>query len=172
MQHRRRLDQVLADDFVADLDSLNLDEVRERRRTAHEVENELSYYRRLLHGRLDLLRFEQRRRSGEEERSLIDALASILADPDRPAGGHGRHIDTDLPPLPDVGKREIDGVLGDDVLLNIDEIDDDGIVEAIAALEEVEARYSEDRRRVQEVEDVLSARLGELYRADTDQVGS
>jgi len=50
-----------------------------------DLEGELSYYRRLLHGRLDLLNFELRRRSGEETRSLIEALPEILADGDQPA---------------------------------------------------------------------------------------
>src|SRR5690554_5280535 len=113
---RRRIDQVLDPAFLADLDDLDLEELSRRRRLADDVENELSYYRRLLHGRMDLIRFEQRRRRGEESRSLIEALPQILSDRERPESPRGRHVVTDLPPLPDVGRREVDQVLGDDVL--------------------------------------------------------
>ena len=79
-QHRRRLDRVLDPDYLEGLDDMTLDQLREHRSTAVEVENELSYYRRLLYGRMDLVKFEQRRRSGEEDRSLIDSLVDILTD--------------------------------------------------------------------------------------------
>lgn len=175
MPSRRRLDTILDEEFTADLHSVELDVLRERRQLANDVENELSYYRRLLHGRLDLLRFEQRRRSGEERRSLIEALPEILADP-QPAGGQeasGRHIVTDLPPLPDVGRRDIDLVLGDDVLTRLDEIDDEGLSAAIDAVAELASDYSEQRRKVQEVADQISAVIAERYRTgQTDPVGS
>jgi hypothetical protein len=82
-QRHRRLDQVLAPEFTADIEAFDLDELRRRRNLADEVETELSYYRRLLHGRMDLLAFEQRRRRGEELRSLIEALPEILVGRER-----------------------------------------------------------------------------------------
>ena len=45
------LDQALSEDFSTNLGELSLDEVRSRRDMAEEVERELSYYHRLLHGR-------------------------------------------------------------------------------------------------------------------------
>lgn len=166
-QARRRLDEVLDPDFVLGLDDLDLDSLRDRRGLADEVENELSYYRRLLHGRIDLLRFEQRRRSGEEQRSLIEALPEILAD--GPTGGrrHAVHLSTDLPPLPDVGRRDIDRLLGDDVLLRIDEVTDDEVSEAIEALGEMATEVSESRRRVQDVADTLAEAVTARYRSDS-----
>ena len=175
MPSRRRIDLILDEQFTADLDSVGIDALRERRQLANDVENELSYYRRLLHGRLDLLRFEQRRRKGEEDRSLIEALPEILADPE-PAGTHGgaqRHFVTDLPPLPEVGRRDIDFVLGDDALTRLDEIDDEALAEAIDGVAELAAGYSADRRRVQEVADHLAAVIAERYRTGhSDPVGS
>jgi hypothetical protein len=166
MQARRRIDQVLAPDFIEGLDDLSIDEIRDRRQLAGEVENELSYYRRLLHGRMDLIRFEQRRRSGDETRSLIEALPQILADPGSPTPPRtGRHVVTDLPMLPDVGKRPIDQILGDDVLLRLDDIDDDGLAAALDDLSTIESDMSDNRRRVQEVEDVLATVLAERYRS-------
>ncbi len=169
---RRRIDQVLDPEFVSGLDELDLDAVRERRRLAREVENELSYYRRLLHGRLDLLAFEQRRRDGTETRSLIEALAEILSDGPHSRSGQPRHVDTDLPPLPDVGKRDIDAVLGDDALLRLDQIDEEGIRRSMDALTAMADEISEQRRAVQEVEDVLSEVVTRRYRSQAEDVPS
>lgn len=170
MPTRRRIDQILEPGFAEDLDSLDLAEVRRRRLLARDVENELSFYRRLLHGRMDLIRFEQRRRRGEETRSLIEALPHILADAP-PTGHRGRHVVTDLPPLPDVGRREVDSVLGDDVLIRLDEIDDGELESALEAIGEVEAEISEQRRQVQEAEDTLASHLAARYRS-ADESGS
>ena len=165
MQTRRRIDQVLEDGF-ATVEGIDLDELRARRQLAHHVENELSYYRRLLHGRMDLIRFEQRRRTGEEKRSLIEALPEILADDPNPAAGRGRHIATDLPILPDNGKRNIDHILGDDVLTRLADIGDADLATALESVEELERRLSEQRRQVQGVEDILADELAARYRTD------
>lgn len=159
--HRRRLDQVLDETFLAGIDELDREELRTRRLLARDVENELSYYRRLLHGRMDLLRFEQRRRRGEETRSLIEALPQILADRDRPSATHGRLAMTDLPPLPEEGRRPIDQVLGADVLGHLDEIDDDRLESVIGELRGMEEEISTQRRKVQEVVDRLAVLLAE-----------
>lgn len=175
MPTRRRIDIILAEDFSADLDSVGTDALRERRQMANDVENELSYYRRLLHGRLDLLRFEQRRRTGEESRSLIEALPEILADPAprQSDTSHARHVVTDLPPFPEVGRREIDLVLGNDVLTRLDEIDDETLSDAIDAVAELAADYSEQRRRIQVIADQISGVIAERYRTgQSDPVGS
>jgi hypothetical protein len=167
MQARRRLDQVLDESFLSDIGGIPLEELRSRRQLAVEVENELSYYRRLLHGRMDLLRFEQRRRSGQEKRSLIESLAEILSDPSRGEGHEPRRVilDTDLPPMPETGRREVDAVLGDDVLANLDSVDDEGIERAIGAVQEIEEVISGKRQQVQQVADFLATQIAERYRA-------
>lgn len=171
MPARRRLDQVLDPDFVSGIDEIDLEELRARRQMAVEVENEMSYYRRLLHGRMDLLRFEQRRRSGEETRSLVDSLTEILSDPERSPDSDQRRaiLDTDLPPLPDTGRREVDAVLGDDVLVKLDSVDDEGVAKAIDAVSAIEREISEKRHRVQKVADLLATQIAERYRTGTSE---
>lgn len=156
---RRRLDQVLAEDFLGGIDVADGEEIERRRILAREVENELSYYRRIVHGRMDLIRFEMRRRSGEETRSIVEALPQILADPDRPPSTRSRYVPADLPPLPDVGRRPIDHLLGDDVLTRLDEIDDEGLAAALEDLDEMERELSRQRKAVQHVVDSLAAAL-------------
>jgi hypothetical protein len=45
-EHRRRIDLVLEPEYLADLSSVGLDELRERREAAEDVETQISYYRR------------------------------------------------------------------------------------------------------------------------------
>jgi hypothetical protein len=163
-QDRRRIDEVLDPPFAEGLDDLPLDELRRRRGLADEVENELSYYRRLLHGRLDLIRFEQRRRAGEEERELIDALVDVLSDAPSGGGRRASHILTDLPPLPDVGRREIDQVLGDDVLIRLDDASDDDLTESVRTLDEMVSEISVHRIEVQRVADLLAEAVDRRHR--------
>lgn len=170
MSGQRRIDQILSPEFVEGLDELDIEELRARRRLAREVENELSYYRRMLHGRLDLLRFELKRRRGEETRTLIEALPEILSGEVWTASSHGRAFATDLPPIPEVAKREIDRVLGDDLLTRLDTIDESSVDAAIEAIETVEAEISAERHRVQQVEDVVVEAFSR--RLATDSVDS
>lgn len=161
---RRRLDQVLDPEFTEDVESLDLDELRRRRDMADEVENELSYYRRLLHGRMDLVAFELRRRRGDEERSLLDALPEILAGRDRSGGGPARHLSTELPPLPIKGRRLVDRVLGSDLMIRLGELNGEELEEAATELAEVEAELSGARSRVQAVLDALQAEVVARYK--------
>jgi uncharacterized protein (DUF433 family) len=167
---RRRIDIVLEPEYLDGLPELDLDEVRRRRVTAEDVEAQISYYRRLLHGRMDLLDFEQRRRRGEEERSIIDALPEILAK-GMILGSEPtlRHIET-MPPLPSVtGRRLIDKIMDDGVLTNLPELTDEEITEALERLREVESELSVQRRQLHQVIDTLQEEMVSRYRSQQDE---
>lgn len=163
-EHRRRIDQIMEPDFVDGLEDLSLDELRNRRRMCDEVENEMSYYRRMLHGRMDLLGFELRRRSGEETRSLIEALPEILTEG---ASGHvpsGRPTKVTLPDLPDQRRRHIDEVLEADFLTRIALVDDDELNDIQRSLVEAEADISAQRHAVQEAFNAVQFELTRRYK--------
>lgn len=167
---RRRIDIVLEPEYLEDLQGLDLNEVRRRRDTATDVEAQISYYRRLLHGRMDLLDFEQRRRRGEEERSILEALPDILAKGmvlgTEPAL---KHIET-MPPLPSVtGRRLIDKIMDDGVLANLPDLTDDELSEAIDRLREVETHLSNQRRQLHQVIDKLQDEMVSRYRSQQDE---
>lgn len=167
---RRRIDIVLEPEYLDGLSNLDLDELRRRRVTAEDVEAQISYYRRLLHGRMDLLDFEQRRRRGEEERSILDALPEILAkgmilgtEPTL------KHIET-MPPLPSVtGRRLIDKIMDDGVLTSLPELTDEEIAEALERLREVESELSVQRRQLHQVIDTLQEEMVSRYRSQQDE---
>lgn len=163
---RRRIDQVREPEFIAEVASLTLDELRARRDLAEEVETELSYYRRLLHGRMDLIAFEQRRRRGEEDRSLIDALPEILTGRERTGGSRARHLSTDLPDLPVKGRRQLDRILGNDLMIRLPDLSEGDLVEAAAELAEMEAEVSAVRLEVQAILDLLQSEVVARYKSD------
>lgn len=168
--NRRRIDVVLEPDYLEGLAELDLDEVRRRRDTATDVEAQISYYRRLLHGRMDLLDFEQRRRRGEDERSILEALPEILAS-GMVLGSEPslRHIET-MPPLPSVtGRRLIDKIMDDGILASLPELSDDEISEAIERLRDVETQLSGQRRQLHQVIDTLQDEMVSRYRSQQDE---
>lgn len=166
-QNRRRIDQILDPEFSNDVGELELDELRTRRDFAEEVERELSYYRRVLHGRMDLLAFELRRRRGEEHRTLIEALPDIIAaglTGDGLGVGDTRHLSLELD-LPKVtGRRAIDQVLEDDALTRVAEMDEEELAAAQHALTEAESEISVRRRTLHGVIDRLQAEIIDRYK--------
>jgi hypothetical protein len=162
--HRRRIDQVLDPSFVADLEGVDLDTLRERRSTADDVETELSYYRRLLHGRMDLLAFELRRRAGEESRTIMEALPEILGAGERASAEAGRKPTALAPELPSEGQRAIDRVLDDDFLSRLPSLSDEELEEIQTMLTDTEQEVSTRRRAVQEIFDRIQSEILRRYR--------
>ncbi len=163
---RRRIDQVTDPAYVQDLGSLSIDELRDRRHILDDLDTEFSFYRRMLHGRMDLLSFEMKRRSGEETRTLIEALPQILADGvDGPSRNTiPRDLSLTLPELAGSGNRSIDRVLGDGFLAHLPSLDDGELEEIQAALTEAEHQVSTQRRSVYDVFDRINEEITRRYR--------
>lgn len=165
-QGNRRIDKVLAADFATGLEALPLADIRERRREAEQEEVDLSYLRRVLQGRLDILRAELARRGGEET-DLIQALPRILADDpgSGPRGlrGLGRHAAAE-PSRADAHRRHVESMIADVDLSNPQGHDDAELREILTRLEDEERRVSVQRRAVQSVMDALTAEVTRRYR--------
>jgi Asp-tRNA(Asn)/Glu-tRNA(Gln) amidotransferase B subunit len=160
----RRIDKVLDPDFVTGLGELTLDDLRERRREAEQEETDLSYLRRLLQGRLDILRAELARRGGEQT-DLVQALPHIRAD-DQPASaprGLGRHIVAE-PSRADAHRRHVEQLVADVDLSNPDAHDDASLRRVLETLQAEEHKVSDSRREVQRVMDALTGEVTRRYR--------
>jgi len=166
---RRRIDRVLAPDFVENLSHLDLDTVRARRAQADQEEADLSYARRLLQGRLDLLRAEEARRRGEgpltirprSDEEIVAALKQILADDTREDFGLGRHPGAE-PTRVGEHRREAERAVADVGGSDL-EMTDPRLAESIARLSEIESRVSRSRRKVQAVMDTLTDEIARRY---------
>src|SRR5439155_26894078 len=76
---RRRVDRVRGEGFLEGLSELSLQELRERRHDAEQEDADLSYIRRLLQGRLDIIRAEIERREQATGQKVVDRLGEVLA---------------------------------------------------------------------------------------------
>ena len=174
-KHRRRIDRVLESDFTEQLNGVPVEELRSRRQMLDDLDTELSYYRRMLHGKLDLLDFELRRRSGEETRSLIEALPEILADPPsaRTSNPLDKELSLDLPDLAGEGRRAVDQALSDDFLARLPFLEDDELTSVRDSLAKTEKSVSDQRRAVHDAHDAITGELTQRYRegvADADEL--
>ena len=176
---RRRIDRVLAPGFLDELSTLDLDEVRARRVDAEQEEVDLSYVRRMLQGRLDLLRAEQRARSNGEpslpgpraaagvrtDAEIVDHLAHILADEPRTDHGLGRHLGNALPSRIGEHRREAERAVADVGSSDTTGLADTELAATIDNLADVERRVSSARRQVQAVVDALTHEIAQRYAA-------
>lgn len=174
-QQRRRIDRVMDPSFTEGLEHLDTDEIRARRTMLDDLDTEYSYYRRILHGRMDLLDFELDRRAGTETRSLIEALPDILSD--GASGTTANPLDKELsletPEFAGAGRREVDKALADDFLVRLPRLSDDELAEIRAGLAASESEVSVQRRAVYNAYDLITSELTKRYRdgtADADEL--
>jgi hypothetical protein len=167
---RRRIDRVLAADYVLSLGGLPLAELRERRNEAAQEETDLSYLRRLLHARIDIVRAEQQRRSTGGESRIVDQLAAILSDNAiGPAMGSGRHQQLE-PSRAGEHRRQGEALVGNSDLSDVSALSDEQLADVLRTYAEEEASVSRRRREVQKVMDTINAEIAGRYRSGTASV--
>ena len=125
---RRRIDRVLAEDFADHLEDLPMDELRSRRKDAEQEETDLSYLRRLIQGRADIVQAEIERRGGAEKKDLVEQLTGILAEGNsRQPHGSGRFMTVE-PSRMDERRRRVEKVLADVDISNANARSDDELL--------------------------------------------
>jgi hypothetical protein len=158
------VDALLDPGFLGDVERRSMGDVRQMRRRAEQEEVNLSYTRRLLQGRLDIVRRELQRRADKDGRSLVDLLPEILAEKGRgPAHGLGRH-QTVQPSAPEENESWVNALTPGTDLSAVTELPDAELESAARALAAAEKDLSERRRGVQTVMDGLAGELGRRYR--------
>jgi len=169
---KRRIDRVLAADFVDGLPTLTLVELRARRQEADQEEVDLSYVRRLLQGRLDILGAELARRAEGDPTSaaVVDSLAQVLSEDDRaPARGLGRHRTVEPSRIGDTRRSE-ESLAADPAFDEPASLSDSELHDAARLLRTEEQAVSSQRVQVQAVLDVLSGEMTERYRSGSASV--
>ena len=158
------VDALLDPSFLEDAVQRPMAEVRRLRREAEQQEVNLSYTRRLLQGRLDIVRRELQRRAEHDGRSLVDLLPEILSEKGRgPAHGLGRH-QTVQPHDPEAYEVWVNSLTPGIDVSDVADLPDAKLEKAALALAGAEKGLSERRRGVQQVMDGLAAELGRRYR--------
>ena len=158
------VDELLDPAFLESAVHRSMTDVRQLRRKAEQEEVNLSYTRRLLQGRLDIVRRELQRRSEHDGRSLVDLLPEILAEKGRgPAHGLGRH-QTVQPHAPEEYESWVNSLTPGIDVTAVSDLSDAKLERAARALADAEKDLSERRRGVQNVMDALAGELGRRYR--------
>jgi hypothetical protein len=160
---RRRIDRVLAEDYLDGLTKRSLEDVRVLRHEAEQEEADLSYLRRLIQGRADLVRAEHQSRTGSDTASLVDRLADVLSDGPRSSHGLGRHITVE-PSRVAEHRRRVEQLIADVGLSDVGSRGLDELSRTLTLLEENERQISQLRHRVQGVMDACTAEIARRYR--------
>ncbi|MEP7053652.1 MAG: aerial mycelium formation protein [Actinomycetota bacterium] len=170
----RRIDRVLAPDYLARIGKASMPELRTYREEALQEETDLSYIRRLVQGRMDIISAELDRRDGGSTTSLLEALPGILADDHErsPAYGLGRHAVIE-PSRAAEHRRYVEQLVADVDLSDVSAREPAELITVLEALRDEEEELSDKRRQVQRVVDACSAEVTRRYRdgeADAGQL--
>ncbi|WP_314175042.1 RsiG family protein [Streptomyces winkii] len=153
---------------VPDLHGLRLPELRTLLRDAKQEEGELSYVRRLLQGRIDILRAELARRSAPGSQ-LLDLLPQILADGPSSHRTSARHVTLGTPQS-DEYRSLAEEMLAQVELSNLTARTDEELHEAMARLVGYEQHVSRQRQVMQRTADGCSREIARRYREGEAQV--
>ncbi|MEI7030943.1 ABC transporter substrate-binding protein [Streptomyces pratensis] len=152
---------------------LRLPELRAVRRDAQRDEADLSYVRRLVQGRIDILRAELARRRGPGapvmEAAVVDRLSEILADTPSRHRSSARHV-TLTTPRGDEFRRLAAENLAEVGLSDLDARTDEELHTAMGRLVRYEQQVSRRRHELQRTADDCSAEIGRRYRDGEAQV--
>ncbi|MGH9155250.1 MAG: hypothetical protein ACRD1K_05250 [Acidimicrobiales bacterium] len=171
------LDRLLSDGFVDGLADASIEDVRSRRQACEEVEVRLSYLRRLVQGRLDILQADRARRADGGDgglEALVERLPGILAGsgPGRPPGP-GR-LPTRLEPEGSHRQLtgELDAIIDAHRLAHVGDLSDADLAALIERLAALERRVSAQRRALHERLDSVQAEIVRRYRTGEVSVDS
>lgn len=153
-----------------DLTVLRLSELRALRRDAQREETDLSYVRRLLQGRIDILRAELAGRGGAAAPvGLVDRLPEILTDAPARHRSSARHVTVGTP------QRAEYRALASDMLAEVELSDlaartDEELGAGLRRLVRSEKQISRRRQQLQRTADDCSAEIARRYREGEAQV--
>jgi hypothetical protein len=160
-----------------ELTALSLPELRTLRRDAQRDEADLSYVRRLLQGRIDILRAELTRRTPvgsasvavPAEASVVERLAEILRDAPARHRSSARHLTLGTPQGEEY-RRLAAEMLAEVELSDLDARTDLELNTAMGRLVRYEQQVSRRRQRLQRTADECSTEIARRYRDGEAQV--
>jgi hypothetical protein len=166
----------------SDLAVLRLPELRVLRRDAQRDEADLSYVRRLLQGRIDILRAELARRGGlrapgagqprvvgSGELSVVQRLSEILTDAPARHRSSARHVTVGTPHGEEY-RRLASDMLSEVELSDLDARTDEELGAGMGRLVRYEQQVSRRRQQLQRTADDCSAEIARRYREGEAQV--
>lgn len=161
---KRALDRILEGDFVDGLESMPLAELRNRRLQVDREEAWLSYLRRMLHGRIDILEANvSMRRDGHSSDEELD-LGALVASLATQMGPGTRASGPDVVDSPGGGRRAVERLIARSGLDEYATMTDVELDNRLDELRDMEREVSDVRHRVHDVHSVLTEELARRYR--------
>ncbi|MGV4984323.1 RsiG family protein [Streptomyces sp. NRAIS4] len=162
------------DPHPPDLAGLSLPELRTLRRDAQRDEADLSYVRRLLQGRIDILRAELCRRGkasvpAPADGSVVDRLPEILKDAPARHRSSARHVTLGTPHNEEYRQLAAE-MLAEVELSDLQARTDLELTSAMGRLVCYEQEVSRRRQRLQQTTDECSGEIARRYREGEAQV--
>jgi len=167
---------------ASDLGALRLPELRTLRREAQRDEADLSYVRRLLQGRIDILRAELGRRTDPrrglagdagtpavEEASVVARLSEILTDAPARHRSSARHVTVGTPYGEEYRRLAAD-MLAEVELSDLEARTDLELNTGMGRLVRYEQQVSRRRQQLQRTADDCSAEIARRYREGEAQI--
>jgi hypothetical protein len=162
---RRTVDRIFDPTYVDDLTTMPVEEIRKKKAECEALEAEVSYARRLIQGKLDILRHGVERVAGGDKlevTEMVEDLPGILAEG---VGGAGSRITRILAPAnAAVQRREVERLASTADLTRLEELSSDELEDIVERLSEAEKETSHRRRRIQGVMDQITGELIRRYR--------
>ncbi|MFD4634553.1 ABC transporter substrate-binding protein [Streptomyces sp. NPDC058284] len=158
-----------------DLTALRLPELRELRRAAQQDEADLSYVRRLLQGRIDILRAELARRGDQRQQAprpagtVVSRLPEILTDAPARHRSSARHVTLGTPHSEEYRLLAAE-MLAEVQLSDLAARTDDELHTAMGRLVRYEQQVSRRRQLLQRTTDDCSGEIARRYRVGEAQV--
>ena len=162
------IDRLLSADYLSGIGDLSMTELRERRQACQEVETGLSYLRRLVQGRLDIVHAElSRRESGgapSDLEDLIQRLPSILAEHSTGVG-RGPLPEVVGPPDVETFSAQLDAIVDADRLASLPSRSEADVRALADELTELERTVSSQRQALHERIDTLQEEIVRRYKS-------
>jgi hypothetical protein len=162
----RRLDRITEPGFVQGLQELSLADLRARRDECLAEREYLSLLRRLVQGRLDIVKAEvERRRLGDDPSTLVDHVAQAMSHDQTTGGSRGEAMRLLVPPEEmTLARRRVESLVADSALSDPRKLPDDELEDARVRLEAEERTISSDRKTVLGIHDALQEELKRRFK--------
>lgn len=165
----------LAPSFLDGIETRSMEDLRAVRAEVQQAEVAVSYVRRVVQGRLDIVEAEHRRRSAGggdapagEEHSIVEDLPGILADPGHSGRGSGPGR---LPMHMDPGDQadelvaDVDREVDPTKLTDLESLSQTELDVVTESLRSIERQLSDQRHSLHERLDALQAEMVRRYRS-------
>jgi hypothetical protein len=166
-QGERRIDRILEPAFVEGLESIPLDDLRRRRDECMAEREYLSLLRRLVQGRLEILRADHEARHGDGEGTpVLERLPEILGSDDA-GNSRGEALRIGLPEEElTLARRRVERLVADAGVSDPATMDDAALAGAVEIFTAEERSLSASRHDVIEILDRILDELKRRYKDD------